>query len=258
LVAVTLVLAGCGSASPADAPSNRADGSTARPNGTVTVLAAASLTEAFDKIARDFERSHPGTTVRLSFGGSSALATQVINGAPADVLATADLATMRRVAEADGGTRLAQQPTIFATNRLQIAVPPDNPGRVAGLAHFARPELRLAVCAPQVPCGRAAAEAFRRAGVIPRPDTYGPDVKAVLTLVRTGEVDAGLVYLTDVCAAGDAVRGLDLPEATSPVHDYPIAVLADAPNPTAARAFVDHVHSAAGRQRLTEACFEVP
>lgn len=221
------------------------------------MLAAASLTESFERIARDFERAHPGTNVRLSFGASSALATQVINGASADVLATADLATMRQVANADGGARLAQPPRVFASNRLHIAVSPDNPGQVTGLTDFARPELRLAVCAPQVPCGRAAVEALRRAGVTPRPDTYGTNVKAVLTLVRTGEVDAGLVYVTDVCAAGDTVEGVDVPKAVGAVNDYPIAVLADAPNPTTARAFVDHVRSAAGRRRLAEACFEV-
>jgi molybdate transport system substrate-binding protein len=255
VVAVVLLLAGCGSVSPR--PANTPNDS-ARPQGTITVLAAASLTEAFERIARDFERANPGTSVRLGFGGSSALATQVINGARADVLATADLATMRQVANADTGSRLARPPQVFASNRLQIAVPPDNPGRVTGLADFARPEARLAVCAPQVPCGRAAVEAFRHTGVSPRPDTYSPDVKGVLTLVRTGEVDAGLVYVTDVCAAGDTVEGLDLPETVGTVNDYPIAVLADAPNPTTARAFVDHVRSSAGRRRLTEACFEVP
>ncbi len=245
LAAVLAVsLCGCGSSSSAD------DDASSR---TVTVFAAASLTEAFTQIARDLEAARPGTTVRLSFGASSALAQQIVNGAPADVFAAASPATMATVVEAGD----ADAPRTFARNTLQIAVPADAPDDLA-LADFADRDRTIALCAPEVPCGAAAADAFAVAGVVPQPDTLEQDVRAALSKVRLGEVDAALVYRTDVLAAGDDVRGIDFPEAASAVNDYPIATVADSANADAAAAFVDRVLSEQGQQVLADAGFGRP
>ena len=241
-LAVLLVAAGCGTTG----------GTT---EDRVTVFAAASLTEAFTRLGEDFEAANPGVEVVVNFGGSSALAQQIGQGAPADVFASAAPATMALVAEA-GGT--AAEPVTFARNRLEIAVPAGNRAGITGLADFAEPDAKIAVCAEQVPCGAAAKRAFEAAGVTVRPDTVEQDVKAVLTKVRLGEVDAGLVYRTDVRAAGGEVEGLRFPEADRAVTDYPIAPLAKAPNAAGARAFVDFVRSDRGRAVLVEAGFETP
>lgn len=249
LGASVLLLTGCGTEPGPGSPSGR-DSADERVTGTITVLAAASLTEAFTTLARDFERAHPGTRVRLNFGGSSTLAQQIHGGAPADVFASANPQTMSDARSA------VRAPKPVARNRLQIAVPEGNPAGVTGLADFAEDALTLAACAPAVPCGAAAVAAFDAAGIAPRLDTYGNDVKAVLTAVRLGEVDAGLVYRTDVRAAADEVDGIDIPRA--PANEYPIAVLKEAPNPAGARAFVSFVRSGRGRQVLREAGFELP
>ena len=235
-------LAGCGSS----------DADDAAPTRTVTVFAAASLTEAFTQIAEDLEADDPGTTVVLSFGASSALAQQIVNGAPADVFAAASPATMATVVDAGD----AAEPRVFARNTLQIAVPADGPDLV--LDDFADPGRTLALCAPEVPCGAAAAKAFAAAGVVPRPDTLEQDVKAALSKVRLGEVDAALVYRTDVLAAGGEVRGIDFPEAAQAVNDYPIATVADSRNADAAAAFVERVLSEQGQQVLADAGFDRP
>jgi molybdate transport system substrate-binding protein len=242
-----LSLAGCGSAPPG--------ASSAAVTGDITVFAAASLTETFTRIGADFEAANPGTRVRFNFGGSSALAQQINQGAPADVFASAAPAPMKQVGDAGG---MSGGPTTFVRNRLQIAVPAGNPGKVTGLADFAKADLTIALCAEQVPCGAAARTALRAAGVTAAPDTLEQDVKAVLTKVSLGEVDAALVYRTDVRAAGDKVEGIQFPEADRAVNDYPIATLATAPNPAGARAFVDHVLSDRGRAVLGAAGFDGP
>jgi len=249
------LLAGCGgSAADGTGAAPEAGGASAV-TGTVTVLAAASLTEAFTAMGRRFERDHPGAQVRFSFAASSELATQVTSGAPADVFASASSATMDQVVRA-GAVRGA--PAVFARNRLAIAVPRGNPGRVTGLADFADPDRTLALCAPEVPCGAAAEGLFTATGITPSADTYEADVKATLTKVVLGEVDAALVYRTDVRAAGDAVRGIEVPEAAGATNTYPVAVLAGAPDPRAARAFVQLVQSAYGQRVLRSAGFERP
>lgn len=225
------------------------------PSGEVVVFAAASLTEAFQRIGREFEAAHPGAEVTFSFGGSSSLGPQVTAGAPADVFAAADRRTMERVVAAEA---TAERPLLFARNRLQIAVPPGNPGRVQTLGDFSRPGLKIAVCAREAPCGAAAQQAFDAAGVAARPDTLEQDVKAVLTKVELGEVDAGLVYRTDVRAAGPRVRGLGVLRTRQAVNDYQIAPLTGAPNPAAAAAFVRFVRSRAGREALADAGFDLP
>jgi molybdate transport system substrate-binding protein len=238
-----LALAGCGGG----------EGSAAS-GETVTVLAAASLTDPFGEIASAFEQARPGTDVVLSFGASSALAQQVVAGAPADVFATASPATMQTVVEAGS----AREPVVFARNTLQIAVPPDNPGRITGLADLADPGRTIALCAEQVPCGAAADHAFAAAGLEPAPDTLEQDVKAVLSKVRLGEVDAGLVYRTDVLAARGAVTGIAFAEAeaAAAVNDYPIAALQDARDEEAAAAFVAFVLGDQGQRILADAGFD--
>jgi molybdate transport system substrate-binding protein len=237
------VLAGCAGDSRAD-DRGHAD--------TVTVFAAASLRESFTEIATGFEADEPGTTVVLSFGASSALAQQIVNGAPADVFAAASPATMTTVVEA--GT--AQRPQVFARNTLQIAVPADAPDVM--LEDFADPQRTIALCAPEVPCGAAAADLLATAGITPRPDTLEQDVKAALSKVRLGEVDAALVYRTDVLAAGDEVRGIDVPGAATAVNDYAVAPLTGSTNAGAAARFVERVLSDEGQRVLVDAGFDRP
>jgi molybdate transport system substrate-binding protein len=243
------LLAGCGSA-PAHPQTTPG-----APTGTITVLAAASLTEAFTELGHRFESTYPGTKVRFSFAASSTLASQVAAGAPADVFAAASDATM---GVAERAAAVAGKPVEVATNELEIAVPPGNPGHVGSLSDFADAGLRLAVCDPTVPCGATAQTLFRIAGVTAHPDTYEPDVKAVLTKVRLGEVDAGLVYRTDVHSAGTAVEGIDVPQATQAPTSYPVAVVRQSQNATTAVAFVTFVSGPSGRAVLAEAGFGPP
>lgn len=224
-------------------------------SGEVVVFAASSLTEAFGKLGREFEAAHPGVTMTFSFAGSSELGPQIVSGAPADVFAAASPATMEDVVKAGA---VAGRPVLFAKNRLEIAVPPGNPGNVTGLDDFARPELKIAVCAPEVPCGEAAQEAFDLGNVDAQPDTFEQEVKGVVTKVELGEVDAGMVYRTDVRAAGDQVEGIDFPEAAQAINDYQIATLADAPNPDAAKAWMRYVLSPHGQKTLENAGFQLP
>ena len=222
--------------------------------GSITVDAAASLSPVLPKLARAFEGAHPGTTVRLGFGGSSALAAQIVAGAPVDVFAAASTATMATVTAAE---LTADPPVTIARNRLEIAVPPSNPGGIAGLADFGDPARTVVVCDPQVPCGDAARQVFALAKVAAKPDSYEPDVTSVLTKVETGDVDAGLVYRTDVRAAGSRVKGIPFAQAAEAVTAYPIAALSGSRNLPLARAFTDFVvqHGAAD---LTAAGFLPP
>jgi len=257
----TLVLvAGCGADSPSSAGSGPAAGrsaagsSAAGVSGTVTVFAAASLTESFRTLGRQFEAAHPGTTVTFSFGASSALAEGIDQGAPADVFASASPKNMQQVVDQGG----ASDPKTFADNVMEIAVPPDNPGKVTRVSDLARPGLKVALCQPQVPCGAVAAQVFTKAGVTVKPVTQGADVKSVLTTVQLGEVDAGLVYKTDVRAAGSRVKGIEIPADQNASTAYPIAALSKAPNPAGAEAFVDYVLSADGEKVLAQAGFAGP
>ncbi|GLI26313.1 molybdate-binding protein [Agromyces rhizosphaerae] len=224
------------------------------PAATITVFAAASLTESFEALAAEFEAAHPGVEVALSFGGSATLASQILEGAPADVFASADEATMRRVV--DGGATAAD-PQIFATNALTLAVPAGNPGGVTGLADLADPGLAIALCAPEVPCGATAVSVLDAAGVTAAPDTLEQDVKAVLTRLVLGEADAGLVYRTDVIAAGDAVEQIEAEGTDAAVNAYPIAPVGAAETATA-REFIAFVRSDAGQGVLADAGFGAP
>lgn len=246
-----LTVTACGSSNAAD----DAAGKGSDVSGNLVVFAASSLTESFQGIGERFEAANPGATVTFNFSASSTLAQQIASGAPADVFASASSANMTEVTEAGEGDG---DPAVFVRNRLQIVVPAGNPGDVTGLADFADEELIIALCAEEVPCGAAAHLVFEAAGITPAPDTLEQDVKATLSKVVLGEVDAALVYRTDVIAAGDKVEGIAFPEAGDAINDYPITVLASAPNPAAARAFVNYVLSETGQQLLADAGFAGP
>ena len=262
LVAVGLLVSACGadgmsSAGPDDGPSatTAGAGTTNDLAGDVTVFAAASLTDTFTVLGEEFMAANPDVGVVFNFAGSSALATQIVEGAPADVFASASPATMQTVVDSGGADG---EPTVFVTNTLQIAVPPDNPGAVTGLVDLTDPERTIALCAVEVPCGAASETVFQAAGLVPSPDTLEQDVRAALSKVELGEVDAALVYRTDVIAAGDAVVGIGFPESGGAVNAYPIVALAEAPTPDAAAAFVAYVLSAEGQQVLGDAGFGRP
>jgi molybdate transport system substrate-binding protein len=243
LVGLNGAVAGCGSGDGAGSAGGRS---------TLTVFAAASLTEAFTTLGRQFEAAHRGVTVRFSFGPSSGLAAQIQQGAPADVFASAAESDMDRVA-ADVAGR-----TDFVSNTLEIAVPRDNPGHVGALADLARPSVTVAVCQAEVPCGVVAAAVFRNAGLTVQPVTEEADVKSVLAKVTLGEVDAGLVYVSDIKAAGDKVHGIAIPADVNAVTTYPIAEVKSSEHATLAEAFVDLVLSDTGQQVLAGAGFAAP
>jgi molybdate transport system substrate-binding protein len=257
LTAAALALAGCGSGeTPADSGGDGTAGSAGQAiTGEVNVFAAASLTETFTQLGTEFEQQHPEVTVTFNFAGSSALAQQINEGAPADVFASAAPANMEQVTDTGA---ITGKPVTFVTNTLEIVVPSGNPAKITGLADFAKADLKIALCAEQVPCGAASKKVFDAAGITAAPDTLEQDVKAVLSKVSLGEVDAALVYKTDVRAAGDKVEGIEFPEAGKAVNEYPLAVCAKAPNAEGARAFVDYVLSDKGKAVLTEAGFGTP
>ncbi|MFF1877627.1 molybdate ABC transporter substrate-binding protein [Leifsonia sp. NPDC058230] len=253
-IALALAATGCsggaGSASSSPSPSASDELS-----GTATVFAAASLTATFTELGKKFEAAHPGTTVSFSFAGSSDLVTQITEGAPADVFASADEANMKKATDA-GAT--AGDPVDFATNVLAIAVPPGNPAHITSFADLAKPGVKTVVCAPQVPCGAATAKVEASSGVTLTPVSQESSVTDVLGKVSSGEADAGIVYVTDVKGAGSKVESVPFPEAASTVNTYPIVALKDAKDGTLATAFVDFVTGPDGRKVLEAAGFGAP
>ncbi len=191
--------------------------------GSITVFAAASLTDAFDEVADAFEAANPGVSVTRNFAGSSSLREQIAQGAPADVFASASPPIMEQLVERG----LVDEPTVFATNTLEIVVPAGNPAGVSGLDDLADDDLLVGLCAEEVPCGEFARRVLALAGVAPSLDTNEPDVRALLTKVDAGELDVAIVYTTDVIAAGRGVEGIEIPAMQNAVVDYPIAVVRD-------------------------------
>ena len=254
-LALVAMLAACGDNS-TDTPSGSATSAASGVTGNLTVLAAASLTETFNQIGKDFETANPGTKVTFSYGGSSGLAQQITSGAPADVFASASPATMKTVT--DAGDAVASDAKVFVRNQLVIAVPKGNPKGIKGLSDLTKPGVKVALCAEQVPCGAAAKKALDAAGVKLTPVTQEQDVKAALSKVKLGEVDAALVYRTDAKSASSDVDGIEFPESSGAINDYPIVVLKNAPNPTAATAFVAFVQSEPELKVLTDAGFQKP
>lgn len=221
----------------------------------VLVSAAASLTDAFTEIEARYEATHPGVDLVMNFGGSSSLREQILEGAPVDVFASADVSNMGRVVEAG---LVEGEPVIFAENSLQIAVPAGNPAHVDGLDDFADEDLLVGVCAEGVPCGDFAREALANARVSAAIDTNEPDVRALLTKIAEGELDAGIVYITDVASSNGTVVGVSIPDEVNVVAQHPIAVMSGAPNPSDAAALVELVLSTEGRAILGEFGFTVP
>ncbi len=218
------------------------------------MFAAASLKEAFTTLGRQFEAAHPDTVVVFNFGPSSGLATQIIGAAPADVFASASTKNMDQVVKAGA----AASSTHFASNVMEIAIPPKNPGNVTQLADLAKSSVKVALCQSAVPCGVTAAKVFTNAKLAVTPVTQELDVKAVLTKVSLGEVDAGMVYVTDVRAAGAKVTGIVIPADVNASTKYPIATLTKAPNKDTAQAFTDYVLSPAGARVLIADGFAKP
>ncbi len=253
LTMLALALVACGSNSSLT-PAAGGGSAPTTITGTVNVFAAASLKEAFTTLGHQFEAAHPGVKVVFNFAASSDLATQITQGAPADVFASASVKNMTQVTTAG----YASNPTTFVTNTMEVALPPSNPGKIATLSDVAKPGIKLALCADQVPCGSTAAQVFAKAGLTVKPVTLEPDVKSVLAKVELGEVDAGVVYVTDVRAAGSSVLGLPIPAAVNASTAYPIAALSKSTNASAAQAFVAFVLSPAGVAVLTADGFAKP
>lgn len=247
-VLLTGTVAGCGSEE-SDSSSGSSDTS------KLTVFAAASLTSTFTELGKQFEASHPGVKVSFSFAGSSDLVAQIEQGAPADVFASADTKNMDKAVSAEA---VEGDPVDFASNTLEIAVPPDNPAGVTSLKDLAKPGTKVVLCAPEVPCGAAAQKVEQATRLDISPVSEEQAVTDVLTKVESGEADAGLVYVTDVKAAGDKVKGITFPESSSAVNTYPIAALSKSKDPDLARAFVELVIGSEGQSVLADAGFAKP
>ena len=248
VLAVALALTACSAGTPASS------GSTAGVAGTITVFAAASLTDVFEEIAEDFEAANPGARLEFNFAASSALATQINEGAPADVFASASPATMTTVTDAGNADG---EPVVFARNQLVIAVEAGNPLGIKGLEDLTEPGVTVALCAEQVPCGAAAKTAIEASGLTITPVSFEENVRAALSKVSLGEVDAALVYRTDA-AVDDAVEAVEFLESAEAINDYSIVVLSDAPNKPGAEAFVAYVRSPDGTAVLTAYGFQQP
>ncbi|WP_076261945.1 molybdate ABC transporter substrate-binding protein [Intrasporangium flavum] len=253
-VLAALLLSACGSTTPSSADGTGQPGksgaSAASLQGTVTVLAAASLTESFDQLKKDFEAANPGVTVDTSYGSSATLVQQANNGAPASVLALAGTAAADPLDKS-----MVKDSKNFATNVLEIAVPPGNPAKVATLGDLARPDVKVVLCADTVPCGKAAQKIFTKAGITPNVVSKEVDVKATLAKVKLGEADAAVVYHSDVVSAKDAVEGVEIPAADNTTLDYPVITLTD---DAATKAFVAYVLSARGQATVQSFGFGAP
>ncbi len=261
-VASAVLVAGCGGgggqSSQSSPPGAASDAPSAAPAGAttkLTVSAAASLVGAFGKLQEQFEAANPGVDVVLNYGGSSALAQQIVNGAPVDVFAAANTSTMDTVSKPG---LVAGAPAVFVTNKLEIAVAPDNPKHIGGFKDLARPDLKVVICARQVPCGSAEKTVEQLTGVTPRPVSEESDVTSVLGKVSSGDADAGVVYVTDVVSAPGKVSGVQFPEADKAVNTYPIAVLKQAKDPALAAKWVELVRGAEGQRVLRAAGFGAP
>jgi molybdate transport system substrate-binding protein len=257
LLVSTGSVAACGGGSSAsvNAASDSSGSSDSSEQTKLTVFTAASLTSTFTELGRTFEAAHKGVTVSFSFGGSSDLAAQIQQGAPADVFASADTKNMDKAVSAHA---VEGTPVSFASNTLEIAVPPDDPAGVRSLRDLAKPATKVVLCAPEVPCGAAALKVEAAAKVRIKPVSEEQSVTDVLTKVESGEADAGLVYVTDVRAAGAKARGVTFPESSDAVNTYPIAALATSRHPALAKEFVDLVTGAEGRSVLAHAGFAKP
>jgi molybdate transport system substrate-binding protein len=258
VAAVALFAGACSSSDQASSNPNASTFAAPAPAGsggeakTLTVFAAASLTESFTALGKQFEAAHPGVSVKFSFGGSSTLVQQLNNGAKADVFASADQANMDKATQ--GGV-IDGQPTVFASNKLAIAVAPGNPKGIKSFADLAKSGQKVVVCAQQVPCGSATQKVEKNTGVTLKPASEEQDVKQVLAKVQSGDADAGLVYVTDATSAAGKVDKVDFPDAAGAINNYPIAVVKNAPQAALAKEFTDFVLGAPGKDELTKIGF---
>ncbi|MFI9272804.1 molybdate ABC transporter substrate-binding protein [Kitasatospora sp. NPDC052896] len=254
-LALAAGLTACSSSSSSSSAGSGGSSASPKVSGTITVFAAASLQDTFTELGKKFEAANPGSTVKFNFGGSDTLAASIVSGAPADVFAAASPATMKTVTDAKDN---ADTPTVFVKNTLEIAVAPGNPKHITSLQGLTAPGIKVALCAKTVPCGAAAQTALKAGNVNLTPVTLEQDVTSALTKVELGEVDASVVYKTDVQSAGGKVDGVNFPEAQQAVNQYPIADLSKAPNAAGGKAFEAFVLSPAGQQVLTAAGFQTP
>jgi molybdate transport system substrate-binding protein len=241
LVFAAVVLVACGSTTSAGSPS-------ATPlSGNISVFAAASLTDAFNALGAAFQGANSGVTVRFNFAGTPTLVTQIEQGAPADVFASADTTNMDKL-KGDGFT--AGTPQVFARNKLEIVVAPGNPRGITGLADLAKPGVIYITEGPTVPAGKYALQALKMAGVSVTPKSLETDVKSVVSKIELGEADAGIVYTTDVTAAGSKVQGVPIPDADNVIATYPIVTVKATTDSAAANALIAYVLAAAGQAKL--------
>lgn len=250
-VALMCVISGCGSSNQASPTSS----TTATGGGKLIVFAAASLKKTFTDIGQQFKTDNPGTDIEFNFAGSSDLVTQLTQGAPADVFASADTNNMNKAAQAG---LLAGDPVNFASNTLTIVVAPGNPRKVASFKDLTQSGLSVVVCAPQVPCGSATQKVEKATGVQLNPVSEESQVTDVLNKVTTGQADAGLVYVTDAKGAGNKITAVAFPESAGAVNTYPIAALTQSKDPELARKFVDVVTGEPGQKVLSAAGFAKP
>lgn len=242
LTALTMLLSACGSAATPSGGDQR----------ELNVFAASSLTEAFTQLGEQFAAAHPDVKVTFNFAGSSDLVTQLRQGAPGDVIATADVDTMLKLGPLTG------QPITFTANKLAIAVEPGNPMHIAGLQDLARKDLKVVLAAREVPAGKYARQILAEAGVDVEPASLEVSVKGVVTKISLGEADAGIVYVTDVDATDGAIESVLIPDRQNVVATYPIATLDNSAQPEDAQAFVDYVLSGAGQSVLAAHGFLPP
>jgi len=251
VAAAALILAACSSSS-SSTPS--ASGS-AKLSGTLVVFAATSLTDAFNKISAQFEKAHPGVSVKINYNGSSSLATQITQGAPADVFASASPTNMKVVTDAGDATGT---PQVFTSNTGEIMVESGKPMHIKTVSDLDNSKVKVVVCAPAVPCGALAQDIFKNAGVIVKPVSEEQNVGGVVTKVTLGEADAGIVYVTDVKANENDATGVPIPANQNDVTEYPIVEVKGAPNSAAAKAFISYVVGPNGQQVLTSFGFMPP
>ncbi|HEY8633908.1 MAG TPA: molybdate ABC transporter substrate-binding protein [Candidatus Dormibacteraeota bacterium] len=221
--------------------------STSSLSGTASVFAAASLTASFNAIGTAFQAAHPGVTIKFNFGGTPTLVTQIEQGASADVLASADTTNMDKL-KTDGFT--AGTPQVFAHNKLEIVVAAGNPKGITGLADLTKPGVIYITEAPTVPAGKYALQILANANVKVTPKSLETDVKSVVSKIQLGEADAGIVYVTDVTAAGNKVAGVPIPDSVNVIATYPVVAVKGTKNADIANAFIAYVLSADGQATL--------
>lgn len=255
LIAGLAALSGCGGSSSGSGPAAPAGSpNNAALSGTLTVFAASSLTDTFTQLGKEFDTAHPGTTVRFSFGASSTLAQQIIQGAPADLFAAAAPSNMQQVITAGD----IDNSVNFAANTAEVAVAPSAANRIKSLADLAKPGIKVAECEPAVPCGALAAQVLKNAHLTVKPATLGLDVNTTTAYVTSGQVDAAIVYVTNVRAEGSNVVALPVPRAVNASTEYPIGVVKDTSHAALATAFEHYVLSAHGQHVLRQAGFNSP